>query len=511
MNQSLMSRPAPRMYRAYDRPHDSDAPAMWEGVWPFLMRNRLLIVITAVAVLIIGALALLAMPRNFIATATIQLRAASALSEATTVTPAERTQREIEAIRSRDLAARTIARLQLEKGEELTAASNPRSGPFAFVTQAFDRAGAVSAASAPTGAELEDLRKNAIIDAFMARLTVIPIRTADLIQVTYASRDARTAYLVANELSASYLQSATAEREHVLQKAVDALQERIAAVKIELRELPTDLAGASTVERQLEARRTLLQAYITKLGDILLQRSALEPPAIIQAKAVFPTRRSGISLALAMPILLAGGLMAGMGAAIARESLRKTVAGDRQFEALLGTRIIAQAVNGAKTGLAPPGESAGERVALALLLAGEGTRGIVAITAPRDGADGAALATRIADALKGAGYRTALIDGTGAGLETAHPGLADVVRLAEAAEDQAKAHDFVLVSLDPVATSPAARFLAAMCTLAVVVVPRRAVRRDAVVETAQILRQSGARIVGAVVLPSRRRANAPKA
>ncbi len=511
MNQSLMNRPATRMYRADDRPDASGLPPAWEGLWPFLMRHKQLIGITTVVVFLCGALAVMALPRNFIATATIQLRAASALSETTTVTPAERTQREIEAIRSRDLAARTIARLQLEKGPELTAASTERAGPFALLAWALDRASPASTASAPTSAELEDLRKNAIIDAFMARLTVIPIRTADLIQVTYASRDPRTAYLVANELSASYLQSATAERERVLQKAADALQERIAAVKVELREMPTDLAGASTIERQLEARRTLLQAYITKLGDILLQRSALEPPAFIQAKAVYPTRRSGVSLALAMPILLVGGVLAGIGTAIARESLRKTVASHRQFETLLGTRIISQAANAPTAGDRSTGGSAGERVALALLLAGEGARGIVGITAPRDGADVTALAASIADSLNGAGYRTALIDGSGPGLKTAQPGLGDVVRLAEAAEDQAKAHDFVLISLDPVATSPAAKFLAAMCTLAVVVLPRRPVRRDAVVETAAILRRSGTRIVGAVVLPARRHADTPKA
>jgi Mrp family chromosome partitioning ATPase len=540
--------------RAERRDEPAGPMIVWDGVLGFAKRRRRTIAATTAIVTLLGIAAIVLVPWNYKATAVITLNAYPAIPENpnvhTPIPQTERMQREIQGLQSRALAAQVIEKLSLHQSAEFDPDKTLFGDLFGWIGawfSAYGRSG--GAVDTPTRGELDDLRRAAIVDIFMDKLTITPVLTAEQVQVTFSSRNPRTAYRVANGIVDTYIQSAMGLRGETLQKAADALQDRISSVKDELRDLPVSAGGANTIERQLEAKRTLLQAYIAKLGELLLLKSAIEPRIFVQSRAVYPLQRAGVPLALGVPFLLAGGLLMGMGVGLIQEGRQKAVTGATQLEALLGLRVIGlpdgDSMEANRVLSAEPKRLArgAERVAMELLMMHERGRNTgVAFVSPSQNEAKSAICVEAAGALARAGHRTLVVDATlarsqaqtrlaaraardggrAAGESPPAPdfelrrdssnaldilitgldrdsAVADYEKAAQAALKLAPGYAFTLIDLPPMGPNPEARFLARHVDLAVLVTRRYHDRREQVRAAVDQLNASGVRVVGAVL------------
>jgi Mrp family chromosome partitioning ATPase len=537
-----------------DRRGEPDsALIVWDGTLGFLKRRRRTILATALAVAVLGIAVILLVPWSYKATAIVTLNGYPAIPENphlnTPIPQTERMQREIQGLQSRDVAARVIEKLQLEKYEEFdpdkAVAGNIFARAGAWITGLLQRGGAEGT---PSRSEIAEVRRSALVDVFMEKLTVTPVLTSEQIQVTFSSRDPRVAYLAANGIVDLYIEAASGLRGRLLQKAADAIQDRISSVRDELRDLPVGAGGVNT-ERQLEAKRTLLQAYIGKLGELLLLKSAIEPRVFVQSRAVYPLQRAGVPLALGIPVLLVAGLLMGVGVGLIQEGRQKTITSATQIEALLGLRVLAVAGTDPKAeGRVLAGDPkrlarASERIAMELLMARDGSA-IVAFAAPSESEAKSAICVGVARALARSGHRTLVVDATlqrssaqarlaakstrqgsvPVGEDGAAPAAAlelrrdasntldilvtdldhdsatsDYEKAVAAVQKLAPSYEFTLMNIPPVGENPEARYLARHAELAVLVMRRDHDRRDAARAAVSMLRARGVEIVGAVL------------
>jgi Mrp family chromosome partitioning ATPase/capsular polysaccharide biosynthesis protein len=536
--------------RAEPRGEAEGALIVWDGIIGFLKRRKRTIGATMIAVLLVGVTALVLMPWNYKASVIIALNAYPAIPEQPNqhqqIQQTERMQREIQGLQSRALAAQVIQKLKLDQLPEFDPERALAGGIFARLGGLIGRS--PGPAQIPTGDELADLRRSAVVDLFMQRLTVTPILTAEQIQITFASRDPRTAYRVANAVVDTYISTAMGTRGETLQKAADALQDRIASVKDELRDLPVSAGGA--LERQLEAKRALLQAYIQKLGELLLLKSAIEPRIFIQSRAVYPLQRAGLPLTLGIPFLAVAGFLLGLGVGLVQEGRQKTITNADQLEALMGLRVIGppdgdtaaanRILNADPKRLARVAES----IAMELLMARENARSAaVAFAAPSPSEAKSATCVEVARALARAGHRTLMIDATlrhspaqarlsskatregavaaSVGAEPAQTfelrrdashqldilatgldrdsGAADYEKVGNAVQRLTPDYGFVLIDLPPFGANPEARYLARFADFAVLVARRDHDHRGAVRAAVEQLNANGVHVIGAVL------------
>jgi Mrp family chromosome partitioning ATPase len=538
------------------RGEPDSALIVWDGLFGFLKRRRRTILATAIAVTVIGIATILLVPWSYKATAIVTLNAYPAIPENpnihTPIPQTERIQREIQGLQSRDVAGRVIEKLRLEKYEEFdpdkAVAGNIFARAAAWVSGLLPRTGADGM---PSRGEVDEVRRSAVVDVFMEKLTVTPVLTSEQIQVTFSSRDPRIAYLAANGVVDTYIESASGLRGQLLQKAADAIQERISSVRDELRDLPVSAGGVNT-ERQLEAKRTLLQAYIGKLGELLLMKSAIEPRVFVQSRAVYPLQRAGVPLTLGIPVLIIAGVLMGIGVGLVQEGRQKMITSASQVEALLGLRVLAVAgadPNGSERILAGDPKRlarASERIAMELLMAREnGRSSLVAFAAPSQSEAKSAICVSVARALARSGHRTLVVDATlsrssaqarlaakstrqgavSAGGEKGAPaevelelrrdasGTLDILvtdldhdsaaseyeKAVDAVQKLAASYEFTLMDIPPVGENPEARYLARHADLAIFVMRRDHDRRDAARAAVAMLRARGVAIIGAVL------------
>jgi Mrp family chromosome partitioning ATPase len=524
-----------------------------DGIIGFLKRRKRTIAATTIAVLLLGVTAIVLMPWSYKSSVVIALNAYPAIPEHPgqhqQIQQTERMQREIQGLQSRALAAQVIEKLKLDRLPEFDPERVIAGDIFARIGGWISQIGRPpGAGQIPTGDELADLRRSAVVDLFMEKLTVTPILTAEQIQITFAARDPRVAYRVANSIVDTYIATATGTRGETLQKAADALQDRISSVKDELRDLPVSAGGA--LERQLEAKRALLQAYIQKLGELLLLKSAIEPRIFIQSRAVYPLQRAGVPLTLGIPFLAVAGFLLGLGVGLIQEGRQKTITNADQLEALMGLRVIGppdgdtaaanRILNSDPKRLARAAES----IAMELLMAREeGSSAAVAFAAPSPSEAKSAICVEVARALGRAGHRTLMIDATlrhspaqarlsakakregavpaGVGAEPAQSfelrrdsshqldilatgldrdsGAADYEKVGNAVQRLAPDYGFVLIDLPPFGTNPEARYLARFADFAVLVTRRDHDRRGAVRAAVEQLDANGVHVIGAIL------------
>lgn len=523
---------------------------LWDGVTGFLRRRKSTIISTALIVLALGLVITFLMPSYYRSTTTIALLPQPVRQgQQPPYTPEQRLQIEMQAVQARDVLSRVVDKQGLARLPEFNPALR-QDGLFSVIVKIASSFFRRNGNFVPTPEELKQLERSRIVDIVAARVTVIPVRTADILQVTFASRDPRLSYRVANEIADSYVGQSLSRQADTLQAVADALQARIESVKRELRELPAAGAASESMEKQLEARRTLLQTYIGKLGEVLLQKAALEPPAFVQARAVLPLEKSGIPLYQAIPVLLLAGLILGVGLGIVREGMQRTVVSAPQLQSVWGLRAIGSSAS-AEGGAPPPRRANGradmdracQDVTLELLLKRQSQARLVAAFAPVNANDGAdKLCLDVGRALANSGHTTVVVnvarssadlaahgpepalrprklgntkvvdetvsqaqvrmlDVFDAGIEEESPAVA-YRRAGEAIADLAEKYEFVLVNLASVDSRPGAKFIASFVDL-IIVVLRAGAQRSAVTASLEQLAAAGPPLMGAVLLPAR--------
>lgn len=511
-----------------------------DGFSGFIKRRWRLLAKSALVVVVLGVIAYNFLPSYYRATAVVALKSPSPRDgQASLQSADQRTQLEIQALQSRELAAQVIAELKLAVRPEFNSELR-RDGLLSQASTLISEFGRLFRSTpVPSKAERDALRASAIIDEFTARLTVSPLRMTGLIQISFASEDARTAYTAANAVANTYIKSATAARADVLQKAAAALEERIASIRDELREAPGRAGGLAAMERQLEARKTLLQSYIAKLGDIMLERSALETHAVLQAPAVLPLRPAGLPLSRILPVLVAAGILFGAALALWRELTAKTILAPSQLEALFGVRVIA--ASGAASKEAGKVVEVSGQLGLEIILARQGARNsIVALISMAAESTAPEIARQTARSIANAGRRVLLIQaadiqrhatqGNSAALENAgqsasarsdpppvrrddessmdiltaelnsRSAAAACEKIGKIVSAMGEAYEFVILHAEFNANGAEFRYVAGLADMAALIVSEGQSRRDDLRSALRDLALLGVSILGAVVL-----------
>ncbi|MCA6218237.1 polysaccharide biosynthesis tyrosine autokinase [Ideonella sp. B7] len=135
-------------------------------------------------------------------------------------------QTQVEILKSRDVAVRTIQRLKLWEHPEF----DPRKNGDGWSTRLKRSLGLGKAEPEWTDATLT----NAVMDSFMAALTVEPVRLSQLVKVSFDSTDPRLAPRVANELAHAYIDADRESKFAVSQQASIFLQERLGDLQANL-------------------------------------------------------------------------------------------------------------------------------------------------------------------------------------------------------------------------------------------------------------------------------------
>lgn len=223
-------------------PEDSDALdylAFFRSLW----RRKLLAMTIAVLATSVAAVIIMRLPAHYVAHALVLIgnplqdasrgAAPAALPDTGTV------QTSVEVLRSPQLAAEVIRRLNLEENPEFnpTAAERDETGMIARLTDVISRArewccGRQAPADPhadPAAAEL-----SRTVDGFLGQLRVSIKDNSRMIDVAFESMDARLAMLVANALVDSYVNEELELRAQSARQRADWLRARIGELQAEV-------------------------------------------------------------------------------------------------------------------------------------------------------------------------------------------------------------------------------------------------------------------------------------
>ena len=165
-------------------------------------------------------------------------------------------------LRSRGLARRTIARLNLWRSPHLVGTPDPAAEPVDEQTQ-----------------------ESRAVDAFLARLEIEPIKNSRLVDVTFQSPSAELSAKVANALATSYIEQTLEYRFNVSQDASNWLGERLAeqrkqveAAEAALQQYREQHEAISLADHESIVVQKLedLNAAVTRAKMERLQKEALE-------------------------------------------------------------------------------------------------------------------------------------------------------------------------------------------------------------------------------------------
>ena len=145
---------------------------------------------------------------------------------------------EIEVIKSRGLAAKTIDALRLQENPEFNAALRPRSAvdglldPRNWIPANWLRVvGADSPRDALSEAEATERRRARIVDTFLGKLEVAPVGRSRVIRIAFTSENPRSAAEIANQLADFYIVSQLEAKFEATQRANEWLSGRLAELR----------------------------------------------------------------------------------------------------------------------------------------------------------------------------------------------------------------------------------------------------------------------------------------
>ncbi len=143
---------------------------------------------------------------------------------------------EIEVLKSRELAHKVINSLHLEQYSEF----NPelkRPGfldqykPSNWIPDSWKQASGSEAFDTGNEEDAANKKRTALIDAFLSKLTVTPIRGSQVITVAYESLDPKLAARIANAIADKYIVGQLEAKFEATKKATDWLNDQLADLK----------------------------------------------------------------------------------------------------------------------------------------------------------------------------------------------------------------------------------------------------------------------------------------
>ncbi len=206
--------------------------------WRIVAKRKWSILGLALAVTLLTALVVFAIRPTFRSTATVLIEAQKnkviGIEDVYSGISANREyfQTQAEILKSRELAAKVVQKLNLTKNPEF----DPRQQEPPFWKRWLgnvspDAANLGIAVSDGDEGQGEDAIFKRVVRAFQSRLTVEPVRLSQLIRVSFESYDPDLAAKVANTVAETFIESDLEARYQMTQKASDWLSERLRGLR----------------------------------------------------------------------------------------------------------------------------------------------------------------------------------------------------------------------------------------------------------------------------------------
>jgi len=159
-------------------------------------------------------------------------------------------QTQAEILKSRTLAARVVAKLDLVNHPEF----DPRRQEPTMWQQMLRQLGIGAERSAADAQWTQEALQSAVLGKFLGRLSVEPMRMSQLIKVSFESADRDTAARIANAVADSYIESDMDTRYQMSRRASDWLNDRVADLKKSLVQSERALQEYRDRERIVDAK-----------------------------------------------------------------------------------------------------------------------------------------------------------------------------------------------------------------------------------------------------------------
>jgi polysaccharide biosynthesis transport protein len=180
-------------------------------------------------------------------------------------------------LKGRDLTRRVVKRLHLESVPEFNGTAQPPRTPFSFVHDLQTRAmewikpSAAQPAEPPKVDETAD--ESALVSAFVGRVTVEPIKSSRLVDVTFTSTDPHFAALAVNTLLDEYVESNLAIKLEASQNMLTWLGKELEKQESKVQE--SEQALATYREKQnamsLDDKQNIVTQRLTSLNEALIK------------------------------------------------------------------------------------------------------------------------------------------------------------------------------------------------------------------------------------------------
>ncbi|MDH5231358.1 MAG: polysaccharide biosynthesis tyrosine autokinase [Gammaproteobacteria bacterium] len=238
--------------------------------WNTISRYRWSIIGLAFVVTLIVALVVFSMQPVYRATATllIESQQAKVLSieeiYGLDTGNSEYYQTQFEILKSRELAEKVIGRLDL--------AHNPEFDPN--IKRGFSLNWRSWLPFSPeASAKSEYQQQQELLEQFMARLSISPVRKTQLVNISFESHDAELSATIANTLATVYIESHLEARLDMTRTAATWLTDRMSGLKIKLNEAEQRLQSYRDAENLVDVKgvRTLIAKELDEITSNLVE------------------------------------------------------------------------------------------------------------------------------------------------------------------------------------------------------------------------------------------------
>lgn len=238
--------------------------------WRSIVKRKWIILLLGCLVAGLTAIISFAMTPTFSSTATLLIEAGKgkivSIEEVYSVAQQrEHYQTQLEIIKSRDVALRTVKALRLWESQQF----DPRKAAPSLRQQFMTALGFSDAA--PENSQTEAQLADSAAKALMQIVTVSPVRMSQLVRVQVTHEDRALAASLANAVAQQYIESERDERYQLTQQVSQQLQERLAALR-----------------EKLSASERALQDYREQRGIVALGGSA----QVVSGQALAETIKS---------------------------------------------------------------------------------------------------------------------------------------------------------------------------------------------------------------------------
>ena len=243
--------------------------------WRVVAKRKWSIIGLALAITLLTALVVFAIRPTFRSTATILIEAQKnkvvGIEEVYSGISANREyfQTQAEIIKSRELAAKVVQKLNLTKNLEFDPRQEePPLWKRWISTVSADVANLGITVSDEEEGQGEDAIFKSVIRGFQGRLTVEPVRLSQLVRVSFESYDPELAAKVANAVAETFIESDLEARYQMTQKASDWLSERLRGLRQKVDASEKALQQYREKERIVDAKGLTQSGATRQLEDL---------------------------------------------------------------------------------------------------------------------------------------------------------------------------------------------------------------------------------------------------